>query len=236
MFVRRRWKIGIAVLALVAIAAAVALTTGDPGPKYNGRTLSDWISDYEAATEANPGNGGPAAQVLRDDIGTNALPTLIKWIRYEKSPAVAQVEALIEPIADKIGAARKYELLTHRGENRAWLALAVLDLLGTNATPAIPQLSNMVLNPKLSAASVNALTALASIGTAGTQTIIALLNNPDNPHRLASLNSLERCSHIDRDVIKEEVRKHLDDPDAKIRRAATNVFMNIRGALPAPQF
>ncbi len=218
----------------MAIVAAIALTTGDSEPEYNGRTFTEWNSAYQdayAAAFTKTGNGdaaksSPPAQALRA-MTPQIFPTLIRWISYEKSPASERVEDFIEPIADKMGVGDSYSLLIHKGENRTYLALGVFEVLGTNATPAIPRLSNMVMNAKHRDAARNALQAMASTGKAGTQTMVALLHNPNNPNRTTTLAALGLCVSNNRQLVTNEIRQHLTDPDLQIRRIATNVLTSL---------
>src|SRR4051812_1919353 len=78
----RRLLIGLAVIAAV-IAIIIALIPREP--KYEGRTLSEWIK------EANPRHSAHRKQPKDYEavrhIGSNALPWLIKWISLKDPPA-----------------------------------------------------------------------------------------------------------------------------------------------------
>ncbi|MGZ4964654.1 MAG: HEAT repeat domain-containing protein [Limisphaerales bacterium] len=235
MSVKRRWKIAIATVAVIVIAAVVVLITANSEPEYKGRTLSEWISAYDDAyadaidkrESMDAPKSSEAAHALRE-MTPQILPILIGRISYEKSPRVASIQKFLEPIAETTGFGMRYSTLINRGENRVWAALAVFELLGTNATPAIPQLSNMIMDAKHPDTAHNALQAIASTGNAGTQTIVALLHNPDNPNRSATLAALRLCDFNSPEIITNEIREHLSDPDAHMRMAATNLLESLK--------
>jgi len=224
--VKRRWKIAIATVALVAVAATVVVTTGDDEPKYKGCALSDWISDYEIQydTTVHRDAAHHAATEALQKIGTNALPTLLKWMTY-KTPAPRRcIERLLRPVAFKLGVTHKFESLINREEARSWHAGAVFSILGTNAAPALPQLSNMVVNPTHPHVGLNALNAIADTGTAGTKTLLALFQNPNNRYESETLVALEGCVWRDHDLIKQELTKVFENADPLIRLAASNAL------------
>jgi hypothetical protein len=74
----RSWRC-IALLLLALCAAAVAWDTrlGEEEPLFRGLRLSEWITMYNVQPR-----GQEAAAAIRQ-IGTNALPWLLKWLRYD---------------------------------------------------------------------------------------------------------------------------------------------------------
>jgi hypothetical protein len=234
--VKRRWKIALLVVAVVAIVIAI-VTVGDSEPRYNGRTLSEWITAYQdayAASVADPSQtqkkaqASEAAQALRA-MTPDILPILVKWVSYEKSEHVARLENFFIPIANAIGLGNSYFHLTQKGENRTYVALAVFDVLGTNAIPVIPQLSNMVMRARSpdDPAAVAA-TALTSIGKPGAQTLAALINNSDARIRPFILAMLLYCTNNAADVVAAEVSQQLTNSDPNMRLVATNIMKHLR--------
>ncbi|MGZ4964653.1 MAG: hypothetical protein ACXWKG_10980 [Limisphaerales bacterium] len=237
MNVKRRWKIAIVGAALIAIVATLVLTTPDsePEPIYNGHTLSEWISD--CAPEDGPLNVRDAAttegaRALRA-MTPQIFPTLIRWISYERSPSLATMQDIVCAIAERIGAGEKCYALVQRRHNRMVAAFEAFDALGTNAAPAIPQLSKMVMDANHPAAADHALQAMASMGEKGTDSILSLLHNPNNPNLSATLASLTLCSDRSSDVIREQIKPFLTNHDGQIRAAATNALEEL-AMLPQP--
>src|SRR5436190_17836001 len=131
--VKCRSTIAAAIVALLATAAAaVVLISGrsEPEPQYKGRTLSQWLT-YDQKP-------GPAEQLRHTEavlkIGTNALPTLLRWVEYNP-PAFTTIAELI---AEKLRLIR----LNSRTRRIAQMSHA-LRILGSNAAPAIPALRNL---------------------------------------------------------------------------------------------
>jgi hypothetical protein len=218
--VKRGWKIAVAVAALITIVAALMLATDNSEPEYKGGSLSDWIYVYKyshSETESRE-----AAEALCEMFPT-VLPTLVRWIGYEKSPGISRVEDFITPIANKLGVGKRYNLLIRRREHRIMAAFDVFQAIGTNATPAIPQLSNMVMDAEHPIAAFNALKAIAFIGKTGTPTIISLLHNPNNPYRRETLFALT-LGHVPPEILMEEAQPYLTSSDVKMRETATNVL------------
>src|ERR1035438_2001665 len=68
----------VALLVLCAWAASAA----DQEPSYNGRLLSQWLGDLLLGQV-----GSTATEGAVRAMGTNAIPPLLKWIAYERSPS-----------------------------------------------------------------------------------------------------------------------------------------------------
>src|SRR5437763_1005229 len=77
---RRRLILLLAGCALTAILVAL-LWTRDREPEYQGKFLSQWLAQYR---DHDVEDGAAAAGVR--EIGTKALPWLLKWLRYERAP------------------------------------------------------------------------------------------------------------------------------------------------------
>ena len=226
MSVKRGWKIAIAAAAIVVVFVAVAMNAGESEPSYNGRKLSEWISDYDAK-QSTPEVRNAAAQAVQR-IGTNAVPVLLKWLSYEKPASRRCAEERFIPLAEKFGAGRQYRRMTTRWLYQAWQAEVGLTILGTNGAPAIPPLSNMVVNAKSEYLTEVALSAITHTGTTGNKTILALLRNPDNKGRYHTEFALVPCDQRDHDLIRKELIEALKTPDPRIRLSATNVMKLLR--------
>jgi HEAT repeat protein len=119
---------------LVASVVILALWPGEREPEYQGRTLSEWITAYSVISDTN----SAAADALRH-IGTNALPFLVKWVRYQ-SPAwrtnlLASYVKLPDPLHNLPG----YWLAQDAKENRAWAASAAFGVIGLTPVLALLQ-------------------------------------------------------------------------------------------------
>jgi len=137
----RKFLIGLAVFA-VLIASVVALIPCEP--RYNGRTLSEWIRD--AAPRRSPDPETTRAIEAVRHIGTNGLPWLIKWISATEPPAwkVKLTKANVRlpqwirlRVLPRLLGINSYNL--HRR-----LALDGFLILGPDATPAVPELLEII--------------------------------------------------------------------------------------------
>lgn len=86
---RRRWII---VLLICASAGTIlwSWAAHQPQPSYNGRTLESLIADMDVNTFDNPDRTIRPRQIYQnaeqaiDNIGTNAVPHLIRWAAYKR--------------------------------------------------------------------------------------------------------------------------------------------------------
>src|SRR3954454_21898924 len=70
------------VAGLVAAVMTTAVVGGDREPSYNGHSLSEWLHAARAGYHSAPAPSAEAPAAIRQ-IGTNALPTLLKWTSYQ---------------------------------------------------------------------------------------------------------------------------------------------------------
>jgi hypothetical protein len=123
--------------------------------------LSEWIGD-----EGNPRQ----ADAVRH-IGTNALPFLIGWIRYE-TPAwqVKSMELLYRANT------RLWAKLGGRNVRPAILGLRGFEILGPTASPAIPDLVRIMKGTNFSLAAY-AMDAICMTGSKGFPVLLDVLTN-----------------------------------------------------------
>lgn len=152
----------------VVIFALVALLVwpGENEPQYQGHKLSWWLEQNK---------GGSTVEAVKE-IGTNGLPFLVGWIRYEP-PAwhndLVRATRRLSPQAshwfyEKTGAK------LNRQQNAVW-AFAIL---GAQAAPAIPELLELVRNSNGNTRiATAALFALADIGDAAVPIVLDVLTN-----------------------------------------------------------
>src|SRR5580765_1343386 len=84
---KRRVYLGLVILAVagvVGLIVAGAVRERDSAePVYKGRKLSEWVMELPPEPTTY---GRSEAEVALREIGTNALPYLLKWISYEPAP------------------------------------------------------------------------------------------------------------------------------------------------------
>ena len=75
--------------ALVGVCVALFWPRGPKEPEYQGKKLSEWVTFHSHGSKVAPNNPDFAASAIRN-IGTNAVPWLVRWIAYEPPPWARQ--------------------------------------------------------------------------------------------------------------------------------------------------
>jgi len=224
MLTRRRILISVG-CALIATAALFSvLFQDDREPSYQGRPLSEWVTEYEnnlLPTTHEP----PAADAVRH-IGTNAIPVLMEWISYNRPGLVIKAENFLGATARRLGVSPKYYRPTIRREQWTWRAIEAFALLGTNAAPAIPDLTALATNPAHPDAAASAIGALNEIGPPGTSALLSMLTNPASPYRPVIIAAFSR-NLAAAPTSTQALLACLRDPDPTVRSQATNALLKI---------
>jgi hypothetical protein len=152
----------LAVLGLGILAALLFAFTRPREPSYKGRSLSQWVEDYGTPPKMTLSRQQEvAAQAIRA-IGTNALPFLLRWIKYEAPPPVRE------------GSAPRDE-----ADLRADDAVRAFAIIGPDARCALPELTAILTRtvPGVTFANTRAGHAMAAIGPAALPAFCAALTN-----------------------------------------------------------
>ncbi len=142
-----------ATICAVVVWGHLALAAGPSEPEVSGHPLSFWVVQYTGArgTDAERAEGQQAASAIRE-MGTNALPCLVDWLR--NGPP--------------------------RGRTQSkFAAVFVMQLLGALAAPAIPDLVRQANDVSHKGLAATAFWTLQSIGPAALPAVTARLGNPD---------------------------------------------------------
>jgi HEAT repeat protein len=170
----------------VAILLWTFLRPREQEPRYEGRTLSQWLMDYDPT----PKPDGPLTKQANsavEHIGTNALPSLIKWIDYEVPAwhwkfcdAFPRVAA--SPTFSRLVMGKK-DFLRARAANLGF------KILGDKAAPAVPKLTQMLATADTRTKSEALGYALVCVGKDGLTALVTVVTNPivsSRARRLAS--------------------------------------------------
>jgi len=194
-----RWRKPILSVVIVAfIAAIVALTwPKEQEPVYHGKSLSQWMNIY-CRPMHNEGDRLEAQEAVRQ-IGTNAIPWLLKWIRKHPpvwSRAVGDSRVSWRPAARLVSALQKRPLQI--GQKR-WDAAFGFQILGPIASNAVPALANMLdaddpdrqwPHPKWPPPAY----ALSRIGDSGQKSLLEWVSDPRSLERNATgVTTTIRC-------------------------------------------
>jgi hypothetical protein len=157
---KRGFRVIVAATGLVAVIIGVlcGFVLWPHEPSYEGHTLSWWLEQRRTATKIStfPPQDDPGTVAVRQ-IGTNALPTLLRLIRTRDSP--------FKQFVMKWSA--KQSLIKFHFvplEERRFQATSGYEVLGTLARSHIPALSEILTNHPVPGARAQAASALGFIG------------------------------------------------------------------------
>jgi HEAT repeat protein len=162
-----RWS-----LFYVALVVAATSNAADQEPSYKGRTLTEWTRDIDPHVSV-PAGYEPPEWIAITRIGTNAIPTLLKWMA-EKDP----------PEPQKPNLAPCYTIVRSK---RAELAFQIL---GETARPAIPELTRLALTTRDPERADRCIDALSSIGPASLPSFIKIMTNGSYRAQFSAVESL----------------------------------------------
>jgi len=172
----KRRRIVTLLVCVVLAVLAMAVFTPPREPSYGGRTLSQWL---EICRSAGVGRvpleqSENAADAVRA-IGTNALPFLVQWIRYEPNPGQQKLRrkfTAIGWIRDAIALGRDV--------NRSSSAKIGFMILGPTARPAVPELIRIINDTNCPLASSAAFGAIVRLGEDAILPVAEALTNANH--------------------------------------------------------
>jgi hypothetical protein len=170
------------VLAGLAVLAVIAFVLRpNPEPSYGGLPLSAWVDRYNAADE-------PAREAI-SSMGTNAIPFLLKWIRFEKT-------ALRLRAMDALPFSYRIQHMLLRPYFRADKAAYAFEALGTSASNAVPVLILMLRNSSELETAWRASDALGCIGAPAVPALIEVISEDRTPEREAAVNAFGHMRNL----------------------------------------
>jgi HEAT repeat protein len=179
-FVKRkkllRPVLAFAVLAILGGLLLSQLPMGEP--KYHGITLSSWLERYDNEVDADPQRSEAAAAVRQ--IGSNAVPTLIRWLGVSDS----KFKQKLEEWADKQSVINFNFVDEDDYHERAAKGF---QLLGAQGKAAIPDLGRMLRDTN---ATENAAGVLCLFGQDAVPVLIGGLTNSDAEIRRATASAM----------------------------------------------
>jgi len=142
---RARAKYLVIAAALVGAALSMALVRREREPRYNGYSLSEWLHAARSWYHNPPAPPAEATEAIRQ-IGTNALPTLLKWASYDPT----RLQSKFRPVLS--------------GSDHPVDAEDGFRILGPIAHPAIPGLTRLAITSSSEERVMRCARCLASIG------------------------------------------------------------------------
>lgn len=126
--------------ALLLTLAIICLAFWNRQPKYNGRTLDDWLLEMNSAASLE--ECAPSLEAIKS-MGPSALPFLVRNIQRGAPP---KWEERLSQLAESSDALAK--IIPIRMMNLSPTCLA-FHALGTNAAPIIPELERLFIDSEM---------------------------------------------------------------------------------------
>ena len=196
---------------------------GEREPEYKGRKLSEWLMTPVDDSERI---ASEAKEAIRH-MGTNALPWLVKWIRYE--PASWRRKLSITKLPAWLRSSRVMVWLVNdaaifRKEN----AINCIRYLGADAAPAIPILVRCLRdsNRMITYAAAEALGVLAIEPYFALPALTNALEAPNTRLRRTAARAIGQFGDLARSALPS-LLKAINDSDLRVREEAANAIAQI---------
>jgi hypothetical protein len=193
---RKRVFISIAAVGLMALFAMWWLLTDrtNTEPSHDGHPLSHWVEQIQPDPSAGaymPFRFTAESEAAIRAIGTNAVPTLLRWIKRPEQGLNARITNWVED--DRIPFFARLRLSSLiRKTYRPDKATLVFHVLKQDAKDAVPSLTQLLHSPQNSHWAVLALCAVGTDGVTGLQQEYPAIF--DGVHRANIIHPLEHGS------------------------------------------
>jgi hypothetical protein len=178
----RKWRIGFGIVVVAILTSWLMVHLGGlKEPSYQGRTLTDWLNDCSVYPPQGfgeyPRAFNPrvlAAEHAVKEIGTNAIPVLLKMLQTGDSTTELKIE--INVLLDR------QSLIGFRfrpGYDYRNLAVFGFEILNKDAAPAVPALIGLLTNEHATGL-YDVIHAVGNIGPAAKDAVPALLTHLDD--------------------------------------------------------
>jgi len=179
-------------------------------PEFGGKKLREWVDGENQ-------HGGSDFVDAIQHIGTNAVPFLLKWIKYE--PPSWKTKSLF--VVNKMFHSTLIDRRHLRANGAKWTLLT----LGVKAEAAIPALSRLMNDTKIPATARRATDVLALLAPQLLSAELALMTNNSAALRLSMVNriGINDSSHSDvppRGPVLEALLRSFEDPNTQVATAA----------------
>ena len=176
----------LAVLFVALAGGMVWMLSRPPEPAYQGKPLSAWLNEIflnEFNFSGVPGDTNKAALVAFLEMGTNAIPALLKIIQSGDPP----FEGLFSELN---GMQSRVHFPVRETRRQRWAASFALYAMGANAKSAFPTLTNLLFDTKVLVSGAFPTMALAGLGSEGVPPLLAALTNQNALVRASAASGL----------------------------------------------
>jgi len=214
----------------IVIGGIVVLSTAEREPEYRGKKLSEWVESGWSPGSYYFEMPDRLFEESRDavrHIGTNALPYLLEWIRYEPPKWKNGVRGAVNWMLEKANLSKKFR---DRKEIRAGGTVAVFATLGPEVRAAIPELNRISRDFHGWEGPVRAVRALGYLGRDALPPLMNMITNPPvRPARLRleAFRSIEALGTNAVTAVPDLV-KFLGDWDAPVAALTGSILFRLR--------
>ncbi len=211
-----------AAVIVAAIAVLLWVNRSEPEPQYEGRTLSQWVDSLQ------PANPTAEATNAICQIGTNALPYLLRWMSYDPSKFRNQLLRLVFKLPGR--PPRFLALPAVRSANAEF----ALGILGANARPAIPRLVELAITSRGDSRCVISVRSIARIGRDALPLLMVATNREARPAtRYLAIHALAtECTNGESAVAALVPTLDDSDPDVAAQAAYAMSMFPLDSPLP----
>jgi hypothetical protein len=203
------------VTAFVGLAITLAvLMPHDDEPRYNGRTLEQWIQINVRSPQ------DPQAREAIITITTNSVPLLVQRRLTHDTRLESWLKAKLPAFLRKNTIISRF---LYRKTYRAACAVRAFKVSGTNAACAIPAMVQLLNASNALQMKVEATIILSEIGPPALPSIQHAMRSPDSLVRALAIQTTEELGTNAAPAIPDLLAA-LSDPDIEVRTAATNAL------------
>ena len=220
---KKRKRILLVLLTLAAAGGLLWLMLREPAePSYQGKPLSVWLESYMHWGSVTGAWPNPETDEAIRQIGTNAIPTLLKMLNARDSKwkfALAELSRKQDFVRIKLPLSWWGSYVPTITAAQGFVAL------GASASNAVPQLIE-IFRKNAPQSQLCSVIALGSIGPAARQAIPDLLSATTNLYRDTRLETVKALGnlHAEPAVVVPALIKCLQDPDPGVRRASVRAL------------
>lgn len=223
---KRLWVILVSAGIALAVVIAVSVWPGEREPVYQGKKLSEWLDMYGGHHGESSNTEMEEAGAAIRYIGTNALPTMLKWIHCERTRGSLELNSAIDRLPGRLSDSDfLHSVATSKAEKRANAAVLAFEILGAQAAPAIPYLAELTRDTRFPDTAATATGALARIGDNALPALEAASTNGMKKVRFSAVLSFYcyRQSSNSTVAARALVRR-LNDADPEVSNLAAGVL------------
>jgi hypothetical protein len=194
----RRRRIFIVLASCVLLGIGVfAFWPGEREPEYNGKKLSEWLRVvYGQSVSADSLKMATDSETAVRQIGTNALPFLLKWIQVDPKLPAWREKLFIFVYYRTFNRRAKYAILERLDspELRSARAMWAFKTLGPDARAAVPDLVNVAKNQRTGASA--AVTVLGYIGPDALPALLVFAGDITFKYRVDAIGAIGQVPYL----------------------------------------